>query len=186
VRGHVRPYRYRLDIHEPLARAVVEQGIERGFDLLHPGRPARLRLLRPAALRDAGARAAHRPAARQRVPAAPAHPRALPRLGDRARRDPPRAPGARGPHRLGRHVALSGHRPLRLARVRLRPRCSSAPKRRGREPRVTGGADKRGEIELRTWITLLGAVGDVRADVYCYEPSWHHGNAVVEWPVPVS
>jgi 2,3-dihydroxyphenylpropionate 1,2-dioxygenase len=56
---------------------------------------------------------------------------------------------------------------------------------RGRElARVTGEElDKRGNIELRTWITLLGAVGDARADVYCYEPSWHHGNAVVEWPV---
>ena len=43
--------------------------------------------------------------------------------------------------------------------------------------------DKRGNIELRTWITLLGAVGDVPAEVYCYEPSWHHGNAVVEWPL---
>jgi hypothetical protein len=26
-------------------------------------------------------------------------------------------------------------------------------------------------------------VGDARALVYCYEPSWHHGNAVVEWPL---
>jgi hypothetical protein len=26
-------------------------------------------------------------------------------------------------------------------------------------------------------------VGDARADVYGYEPSWHHGNAVVEWPM---
>ncbi len=41
--------------------------------------------------------------------------------------------------------------------------------------------DKAGNIELRTWLTLLGAVGDATADVYCYEPSWHHGNAVVEW-----
>ena len=43
--------------------------------------------------------------------------------------------------------------------------------------------DRAGNIELRTWITLLGAVGDAKADPYCYEPSWHHGNAVVEWPV---
>ncbi len=43
--------------------------------------------------------------------------------------------------------------------------------------------DKTGNVELRTWITLLGAVGDARADVYCYEPSWHHDNAVVEWPL---
>src|SRR6266446_3391404 len=49
---------------------------------------------------------------------------------------------------------------------------------------VTGEElDKTGNIELRTWITLLGAVGDRPADVYCYEPSWHHGNAVVEWRV---
>jgi hypothetical protein len=43
--------------------------------------------------------------------------------------------------------------------------------------------DKTGNVELRTWITLLGALGDAKADVLCYEPSWHHGNAVVEWPV---
>jgi len=56
---------------------------------------------------------------------------------------------------------------------------------RGREmARLTGEElDKRGNIELRTWITLLGAVGDACAEVYCYEPSWHHGNAVVEWPL---
>ena len=49
---------------------------------------------------------------------------------------------------------------------------------------VTGEElDKAGNIELRTWLTVLGAAGDARADVYCYEPSWHHGNAVVEWPV---
>ena len=40
-----------------------------------------------------------------------------------------------------------------------------------------------GNIELRTWITVLGAVGDAPADVYCYEPSWHHGNGIVEWPI---
>jgi hypothetical protein len=38
-------------------------------------------------------------------------------------------------------------------------------------------------VELRTWITLLGALGDARAEVLGYEPSWHHGNAVVTWPV---
>ena len=43
--------------------------------------------------------------------------------------------------------------------------------------------DKAGNVEFRTWITLLGAVGDARARVVCYEPSWHHGNAVVTWPV---
>ena len=55
---------------------------------------------------------------------------------------------------------------------------------RGRSWRISAEElDKRGNIELRTWITLLGAVGDVRAEGHCYEPSWHHGNAVVEWPL---
>src|SRR5205807_2262829 len=56
---------------------------------------------------------------------------------------------------------------------------------RGRElAAITGEElDKMGNIELRTWAMLLGAVGEAKADVYCYEPSWHHGNAVVEWPV---
>ena len=44
--------------------------------------------------------------------------------------------------------------------------------------------DKAGNVEFRTWITLLGAVGPAKARVICYEPSWHHGNAVVEWPLP--
>jgi hypothetical protein len=50
--------------------------------------------------------------------------------------------------------------------------------------RLTGDElDKAGNVEFRTWITLLGAVGDARASVDCYEPSWHHGNSVVTWPV---
>ena len=44
--------------------------------------------------------------------------------------------------------------------------------------------DKAGNVELRTWLTVLGAVGSAKAEIYCYEPSWHHGNAVVEWQVP--
>jgi 2,3-dihydroxyphenylpropionate 1,2-dioxygenase len=56
---------------------------------------------------------------------------------------------------------------------------------RGRETAALTGEelDKTGNVELRTWITLLGAVGDARAEVLCYEPSWHHGNAAVAWPV---
>jgi 2,3-dihydroxyphenylpropionate 1,2-dioxygenase len=54
---------------------------------------------------------------------------------------------------------------------------------RGRELAALTGEelDKAGNVELRTWITLLGAVGDAKAEIYCYEPSWHHGNAIVEW-----
>ncbi len=43
--------------------------------------------------------------------------------------------------------------------------------------------DKAGNVEFRTWITLLGALESARAHVICYEPSWHHGNATVTWPV---
>jgi 2,3-dihydroxyphenylpropionate 1,2-dioxygenase len=50
--------------------------------------------------------------------------------------------------------------------------------------RLTGEElDKAGNVELRTWITLLGALGAARAEVLCYEPSWHHGNAAVAWPL---
>jgi 2,3-dihydroxyphenylpropionate 1,2-dioxygenase len=55
---------------------------------------------------------------------------------------------------------------------------------KGRELAEIGAAelDRTGNVELRTWLTVLAAVGDVAAEVHCYEPSWHHGNAVVEWP----
>src|SRR2546425_12462561 len=43
--------------------------------------------------------------------------------------------------------------------------------------------DRAGNIELRAWITLLGAVGAAKADRYCYQASRHHGQAVVEWPL---
>ncbi|GIX47530.1 MAG: hypothetical protein KatS3mg131_1741 [Candidatus Tectimicrobiota bacterium] len=43
--------------------------------------------------------------------------------------------------------------------------------------------DAAGNVETRTWITLLGAVGDRPARVLTYQPSWHHGYAVVYWPL---
>jgi len=56
--------------------------------------------------------------------------------------------------------------------------------RGGETAALTGDElDKAGNVEFRSWITLLGAVGGARARVICYEPSWHHGNAVVTWPV---
>ena len=83
--GEFGRYRYAFDVHEPLARAIVEQGIEAGFDLAYSqDLPARLRLLRPAALHDARARAADRAALRERLPAAPAHAAALLRVGPNA------------------------------------------------------------------------------------------------------
>ena len=188
VRGHLRP----LPVPPPhprgdRPRGRWSRGIERGFDLLYT-QEAKLdyAFYVPLHFVDAGAAAADRAPARQRVPATPAYPGPLSRLGPGPRRDPARAPGAHRARRLRRHVPLPGDRPLRLARVRVRPRAARGAGRgpRPRAGRLTGEElDKRGNIELRTWITLLGAVGDVRADVYCYEPSWHHGNAVVEWPL---
>src|SRR5262245_27081999 len=91
---------------------------------------------------------------------------------------------------VGWDVALPRHRPVRVARVRLRP----ARRAGGRRGMAAGGSHRRAARQdgqhraphvghAAAWATLLGAIGDAKADVYCYEPSWHHGNAVVEWPV---
>jgi len=181
------PYRYRFPIHEPLARSIVEQGIERGFDLLYT---------QGAALDYAFYVPLHFTMPAPPVPIVPLHvnvylpPQPLPRrcyewgaaLGGILRARPERivlmASGGLS-HFPGtdRYASpdFDGDRGL-LERMR---------EGRGRELAVLTGAelDTAGNVELRTWITLLGAVGDACADVYCYEPSWHHGNAVAEWPL---
>ncbi len=179
------PYRYRFPIHEPLARAVVEQGIERGFDLLYTqDRPLDYAFFVPL----------HFTMPAPPVPIVPLHvnvylpPQPTPRrcyawgqaLGAILEARPERvvllASGGMS-HYPGTDRYASpdydwDHRTLEALR-----------EGRGRELAALTGEelDKAGNVELRTWITLLGAVGDARADVYCYEPSWHHGNAVVEW-----
>ena len=42
-----------------------------------------------------------------------------------------------------------------------------------------------GDIELRSWIVLAGAVGEVPAQVLAYEPLYRGlmGMAVAQWPV---
>ena len=180
-------YRYRFPIHEPLARAIVEQGIERGFDLFYT---------QDAPLDYAFYVPLHFTMPTPAVPIVPLHvnvylpPQPTPRrcfewgraLGDILRARPERVV-----------LMASGgmsHYPGtdRYASPELdwdRRVLDQLAHGHGRElAAVTGEElDKAGNIELRTWITVLGAVGDARADVYCYEPSWHHGNAVVEWPV---
>ena len=59
-------------IHEPLARAVVEQGIERGFDLLYTQGAPGLCVLRALPLHHAEPGGADRAPSRQRLPAAQA------------------------------------------------------------------------------------------------------------------
>jgi aromatic ring-opening dioxygenase catalytic subunit (LigB family) len=185
--GAFGPYRYRFPIHEPLARAVLEQGIERGFDLLYTqDRPLDYAFYVPL----------HFTMPEPAVPLLPLHvnvylpPQPTPRrchawgvaLGEILRARPERvalmASGGMshfpGTDRYASPDLDYDRRLLDLLR-----------EGRGRElAAVTGEElDKAGNIELRTWLVVLGAVGAAPADVYCYEPSWHHGNAVVEWPL---
>ena len=182
--GH---YRYRFPIHEPLARAVLEQGIERGFDLLYT---------QDAPLDYAFFVPLHFTMPEPPVPLVPLHvnvylpPQPTPRrcyewgraLGEILRACPERialmASGGLS-HFPGTDRYASPD--FEFDRALL---ASLAEGRGADTARLTGEElDKAGNVELRTWITLLGAVGEAKADVYCYEPSWHHGNAVVEWPV---
>ena len=185
--GTFGPYQYRLPIHEPLGRAILEQGIERGFDLAYT---------QGAKLDYAFYVPLHFTMPEPRVPIVPLHvnvylpPQPTPRrcyewgvaLGDMLQARPERvalmASGGMS-HFPGTDRYAS---PDVDHDRRLLDRLQAG---RGREmARVTAEElDKTGNVELRTWITLLGAVGDAAADVYCYEPSWHHGNAIVEWPV---
>ena len=180
-------YRYRFPIHEPLARTIVQGGIERGFDLFYT---------QEAPLDYAFYVPLHFTMPEPAVPIVPLHvnvylpPQPTPRrcydwgkaLGEILRARPERvvliASGGMS-HFPGtdRYASPEFDYDRRLL--------DALAAGEGRQlAAVTGEElDKMGNIELRTWATLLGAVGDAKADVYCYEPSWHHGNAVVEWPV---
>ena len=171
--GTFGPYRYTFPIHEPLARAVLEQGIERGFDLLYT--------------QDAKLDYAF---------FLPLHVNVY---------LPPQPTPARC-HAWGQALGeILRARPERLVLMASGGMSHFPGTDRYAEPdtawdrqtlgmlqqgdgdalaRVTAEElDATGNVELRTWITALGALGKVKADVYCYEPSWHHGNCVLEWPV---
>ncbi|MBI4629305.1 MAG: hypothetical protein HY729_11375 [Candidatus Rokubacteria bacterium] len=180
-------YRYRFPIHEPLARAIVEEGIGRGFDLAYT---------QDAPLDYAFFVPLHFTMPDPAVPIVPLHvnvylpPQPTPArchawgaaLGEIVRSRPERvvlmASGGMSHFPGTDRYAAPDFEWDRGVLDALRAG-------RGRELAALTGAelDRTGNVELRTWIALLGAVGDVKADVYCYEPSWHHGNAVVEWPV---
>ncbi|MBI3029631.1 MAG: hypothetical protein HYY64_08990 [Candidatus Rokubacteria bacterium] len=180
-------YDYRFRVHEPLARAILEDGIERGFDLLYSQEipldyaffvPLHFTLPEPA------------------PPIVPLFVNVY----------LPPQPTPRRCYQWGEALArfLAG-RPERVALLASggmshfpgtdryaspdfefdRQLLERLKQGRGRElTRLTGAdLDTAGNIELRTWLVLLGAVGDARADLFCYEPSWHHGNAVVAWSV---
>ena len=187
VSGHFGPYDYTFPVHEPLARAIVEQGIEREFDLLYT---------QDVPLDYAFYVPLHFAMPEPAVPIVPLYVNVY----------LPPQPTPRRCHAWGR--ALRAILDARTERVVLmasggmshypgtdryaspdfewdRAMLATLTEGRGAETaRLTGEElDKAGNVELRTWITLLGAVGDAKAEVLCYEPSWHHGNAMVTWPV---
>lgn len=187
VSGQFDRYRYTFDVHEPLARAIVEQGIEAGFDLAY-SQDVRLDYAFYVPLHFA-------------MPAP-----ALPIVPLYVNVYLPPQPTPRRCHAWGQALrAILDRRPERVALIASgglshypgtdryaspdfewdRQLLGTLAEGRGADTAgLTGDElDKAGNVELRTWIALLGAVGDARAEVVCYEPSWHHGNAVVTWPV---
>src|SRR5262245_38893896 len=43
--------------------------------------------------------------------------------------------------------------------------------------------DETGETELLTWYTVFGAIGNARGKVLSYQPTWHHGLGVIDFPL---
>jgi protocatechuate 4,5-dioxygenase beta chain/2,3-dihydroxyphenylpropionate 1,2-dioxygenase len=185
--GEFGRYRYAFDVHEPLARAITEQGIEAGFDLTY-SQDVRLDYAFYVPL--------HFTMPEPPLPIVPLYVNVY----------LPPQPAPRRCYAWGQTLRrILDARPERVALVASgglshfpgtdrygspdydfdRALLASLGEGRGAETaRLTGEElDKAGNVELRTWITLLGALGDARAEVLCYEPSWHHGNAVVAWPL---
>jgi 2,3-dihydroxyphenylpropionate 1,2-dioxygenase len=180
-------YRYTFDVHEPLARAIVEQAIEQGFDLVYSQcRPLDYAFFVPL----------HFTMPDPPLPIVPLYVNVY----------LPPQPTPRRCYAWGQALRrILDARPERVALMASgglshfpgtdryaspdyewdRGMLGALAEGRGGETAGLSGEelDKAGNVEFRTWITLLGAVGAARADVICYEPSWHHGNAVVRWPL---
>lgn len=187
VSGQFGSYTYTFAVHEPLARAILEQGIEREFDLTY-SQDLRLDYAFYVPL--------HFTMPAPAVPIVPLYVNVY----------LPPQPTPRRCYAWGRALRqILDARPERVALMASgglshypgtdryaspdyewdRQMLATLAAGRGVDTaRLTGDElDKAGNVEFRTWITLLGAVGEARAVVDCYEPSWHHGNAVVTWPV---
>ncbi|HKZ08202.1 MAG TPA: hypothetical protein VJU81_22240 [Methylomirabilota bacterium] len=187
VSGQFGRYTYTFPVHEPLARAILEQGIEREFDLTY-SQDIRLDYAFYVPL--------HFTMPEPALPLVPLYVNVY----------LPPQPTPRRCYAWGRALrAILDARPERVALMASgglshypgtdryaspdfdwdRQLLAGLAEGRGADTARLSGEelDKAGNVELRTWITLLGAVGDARADVICYEPSWHHGNAMVAWPV---
>src|SRR5262252_6388147 len=162
-------YRYRFPIHEPLARTIVQGGIERGFDLFYT---------QEAPLDYAFYVPLHFTMPEPSVPIVPLHvnvylpPQPTPRrcyewgvaLGEMLRARPERvalmASGGMS-HFPGtdRYASPDFDYDRRLLDALRDGRGADLARATGEE------LDKAGNIELRTWLTVLGAVGAARADV---------------------
>jgi 2,3-dihydroxyphenylpropionate 1,2-dioxygenase len=187
VSGTFGRYEYTLPVHEPLARAILEQGIEREFDLAY-SQDLKLDYAFYVPLHFT----------------MPEPPVAIVPLYVNVYLPP--QPTPRRCYAWGRALReILDARPERIALLASggmshypgtdryaspdfdwdRHMLALLAEGRGADTaRLTGEElDKAGNVEFRTWITLLGAVGDARADILGYEPSWHHGNAMVVWPV---
>ena len=187
ISGTFGRYAYTLPVHEPLARAILEQSIEREFDLTYS---------QDLKLDYAFYVPLHFTMPEPRVPIVPLYVNVY----------LPPQPAPRRCYAWGQALRrILDARPERVALVASgglshfpgtdrysspdydfdRALLASLAEGRGADTaRLTGEElDKAGNVELRTWITLLGAVGGARAEVLCYEPSWHHGNAAVAWPL---
>jgi protocatechuate 4,5-dioxygenase beta chain/2,3-dihydroxyphenylpropionate 1,2-dioxygenase len=185
--GEFGRYRYAFEVHEPLARAIVEQGIAAGFDLTY-SQDVRLDYAFYVPL--------HFTMPEPPLPIVPLYVNVY----------LPPQPSPRRCYAWGQALRrIIDGRPERVALVASgglshfpgtdrygapdydfdRALLASLADGRGAETACLSGdeLDKAGNVELRTWITLLGSLGPARAEVLAYEPSWHHGNAVVAWPV---
>ena len=187
ISGTFDRYRYTFPVHEPLARAIVEQSIDQGFDLTYSqDLPLDYAFYVPL----------HFAMPRPPVPIVPLYVNVY----------LPPQPTPRRCYAWGQVLrAILDGRPERVALIASgglshypgtdryaspdyewdRQLLATLQAGRGRQTAALTGdeLDKAGNVELRTWITLLGAVADAPAQVICYEPSWHHGNAVVTWPL---
>jgi protocatechuate 4,5-dioxygenase beta chain/2,3-dihydroxyphenylpropionate 1,2-dioxygenase len=186
VSGKFGRYDYTFPVHEPLARAILEQGIEREFDLTY-SQDVRLDYAFFVPL--------HFTMPDSPVPIVPLYvnvylpPQPTPRrcyawgkalreiLDARPERIVLMASGGmshypgtpRYPNpdfEFDRRLLASlergeGHRLIEMTPRQL---------------------DEAGNIELRTWMVVMGMIGaDHPATVVSYEPCWHHGHGVLYW-----
>src|SRR2546427_850138 len=181
VWGKFDRYRYTFDVHEPLARAVLEQGIERGFDLAYS---------QDLALDYAFFVPLHFTMPEPRVPIVPLYVNVY---------LPPQPTPARC-YAWGRALrAILDARPERVALMASgglshfpgtdqygspdydwdRQMLDRPGAGRGAETAALTGEelDKAGNVEVRTWLTPLGALGPATAPRNCDEPPRRPRNA---------